>query len=133
MAVTTNNYSALLYANATTTFNVLGSAVASCAPTGYGNVWIPIQVAVSTTSSQSTIGTLYIGPNLPFYALAGLLGSTQLQNLGTAVPADGNSIGFVSNFTIPYGQAVIFAWEGGSLGSSASMSVTGTQSAIYWR
>jgi hypothetical protein len=112
----------------------VGSAIAVIGPSGFGNVWVPIQVAVTCTGTSTPIGNLYIGPNLPVSNIAALLSSsTMIQQIGGTNTANNSSIGFVSNLTVSYGQALIFQWLGGTPGSQAVMTVTGTQTAQYFR
>jgi hypothetical protein len=131
--LTTKNYDALLTQSAQAVLDSSGQGIAVCAPSGIGNVWIPIQVAVTCSGVSTPTGNLYIGPNFAPSALKGLLAATFLQNIGGTATANNDSIGFVSNLTVPFGQALIFQWTGGSSGGQAVMTVTGTQTAQYWR
>lgn len=134
MNITSKSFNALLQASNSVTLDGSGNGVAVCGPTGLGNVWVPIQVAVSTSTNVSTpIANLYLGPLLPPMSLKVLLKTSQVTNLGGTATANNDSIGFVSNLTVPQGQALIVQWAGGDAGATATMVVTGTQIATYFR
>jgi len=130
-----NTYNALLTAGSTVDADESGSAIAILGPTGIGSNWYPVQVAVSSTSVSNATGQLYQGPTMPQYAIASILNSSSnfLQQIGGTYTANNNSIGFVSNLTIPFGQSLIFQWLGADNGSQCALTVTGTQTATYWR
>jgi hypothetical protein len=128
-----NTFNALLTAGANCIIGANGTGIALTGPTGIGSNWYPIQVAVTCNSPITPIGNLYLGPSLPVKSIAGILSDGILQQIGYTNTANGDSIGFVSNLAVPYGQALVFQWIGAQEGSQGSLLVTGTQSATYWR
>jgi hypothetical protein len=134
--MTNGTYNAQLYTTESVTLDANGNGIVVLGPTGLGNVWAPIQVAVFTSTNVITpTGYLYTGPNVPAYVAKGEIGSVTspfLQIGGTAT-ANNDSIGFVSNLAVSYGEALVFQWSGGDAGAQATMSVTGSQTATYFR
>lgn len=126
-------YPALLTAGATGLLDASGNGLAVVGPSGIGNTWAPSQVAVSTTTNVSTPEAfLYLGPLLPLAALAALMNTPQLTQLGGTANGSNDSIGLVG-VQVPQGQALIVQWQGGDPGATAIMTVTGNQVATYWR
>lgn len=129
-----HTFNALLTAGNTCTLDADGNGVAACGPSGVGNVWFPAQVAVSTTTNLSTpIAFLFLGPLLPLAALAALLDTPQLTQLGGTSNGSNDSIGLTGAVQVPQGQALIVQWQGGDPGATGIMSVSGNQSATYWK
>lgn len=127
-------YPALLTAGATCVLDGSGNGLAVAGPTGLGSVWIPAQVAVSTTTNVSTpIAFLYLGPLLPLTALAALMGTPQVTQLGGTSNGSNDSIGLTGAVQVPQGQALIVQWQGGDAGATGIMTVSGNQVATYWR
>lgn len=116
-----------------TTIGANGNGLAYCGPTGIGSNWYPSQVAISTSTAVSNPEAfLYIGPLVPVYALQNLLKTTQVTQIANSVNGSNDSIALL-NITVPQGQALIVQWIGGDAGATAVMTVTGTQSATYFR
>lgn len=129
-------YNALLQSSAVTTLDGEGNGIVAVGPQGIGAVWVPTQVAVSTSTSASTpAGQLYLGPLLPVSNLSALLASpAAVGALGGTSTADSDSIGLLgSGLQVPQGQALIFVWAGGDVGATATMTVTGSQQVTYWK
>ena len=125
---------ALLTAAGQCTFDADGNGIAVCGPTGIGNIWVPAQVAVSSSTNVSTpIAGLYLGPLLPAAALATLMSTQQITQLGGTATGNNDSIGLTGAIQVPQGQALIVQWLGGDPGATGIMTVTGTQIATYWR
>jgi hypothetical protein len=132
--VSQHTYSALLGSSGQVKLNSSGNGIASCGPSGVGNVWQPSQIAISTSSDVSTpAANLYLGPLTPDYALATLLTTQQVTLLGGSITGNNDSIALLSSILVPFGQALIVQWLGGDSGATAIMTVTGTQSAVYFR
>lgn len=126
-------YAALLTQGATCELDADGNGLAICGPSGIGNMWQPSQVAVSTSTNASTpIAFLYLGPLLPLAALAALMNTPQVTQLGGTSNGSNDSIGLVG-VQVPQGQALIVQWQGGDPGATGTMSVSGNQTATYWR
>lgn len=126
-------YQALLTAGAQTVLDGSGNGIAVCGPSGLGSAWVPAQVAVGTATSVSTpVAYLYLGPLLPVTALKALLATSQVSQLGGTSNGANDSIGLLG-IQVPQGQALIVQWLGGDAGTTATMTVTGQQTATYWR
>lgn len=129
-----NSYPALLTASGQCTFDSDGNGLAVAGPSGIGNIWVPAQVAVSSSTSISTpIAYLFLGPLLPAAALAELMNTQQVTQLGGTSTGNNDSIGLTGAVQVPQGQALIVKWLGGDPGATGIMTVTGTQIATYWR
>lgn len=129
-----HTFDALLNAGATCTLDANGDGLAVCGPSGLGNVWVPAQVAVSTTTNVSTpIAFLFLGPLLPLAALQALMNTAQVTQLGGTSNGSNDSIGLTGAVQVPQGQALIVQWQGGDPGATGIMSVSGNQSATYWK
>lgn len=93
----------------------------SVGPAGLGTIWYPLSAVISTSvgpydSSQCQV---YVGPaGLPTL-LQGTLATGGAGTVSLAIPA------------IQPGLSVIAVWTGGTVGSTASLNVTGTMSALY--
>lgn len=126
-------YNALLNSGAQTILDTSGNGIAVCGPTGAGATWTPVQIGVNTTTNVSTpIATLYIGAFMPVYALNIMISTAQISQIAATSAGNGDSIGLVG-VIIPPGQALIVQWVGGDFGAQATMTVTGMQTATYWR
>lgn len=126
-------FPALLASGASGLLDASGNGLAVCGPSGVGNIWTPAQVAVSTSTSDSTpIAFLYLGPLLPLAALQALMNTAQVTQLGGTSNGANDSIG-LNGVQVPQGQALIVQWLGGDPGATATMTVTGNQIATYWR
>lgn len=131
--LTQHVYPALLNASGTCTLDTNGDGIAYCGPSGVGNAWSPAQVAVFTSTNNSTpTATLYLGPNIPTQALATLMGTSQVTQLAGTATGDNDSIGLL-NVNVQPGQALIVQWLGGDPTATATLVVTGSQIATYWR
>ena len=96
-----------------------GTATISVGPAGLGTVWYPASAVVSTTTGQLDTSTcnIYVGP-------AGY--PTTLQ--GSVYSGNG-----VVSLAIPAmspGLFIVAVWTGGTTGSTASLNVTGTMTAM---
>ena len=96
-----------------------GTITLSIGPAGFGNVWYPAQVTVSTTTGPLDTSTcnVYLGPaNTPVTLLAQIITGNGV--LATALP----------NMTA--GQYLIAIWTGGHTGDTAAINITGTMDTI---
>jgi hypothetical protein len=100
--------------------NGSGAGTASVGPTGLGTVWYPASVVFGTsvTPFDSSIINVYVGPAGVPTALQGTLITGGVGVVSLAIPA------------MSPGLYIIAVWSGGTAGSTVSMNVTGSMSAL---
>jgi hypothetical protein len=102
------------------TFGASGKVTISLGPTGLGTTWYPASAVISTTVGQfdTSSCSIYVGPAGVPTTLQGTLFTGGGGVLALAIPA------------MSPGLYIIAVWTGGTAGSTASINVTGTQTAL---
>lgn len=101
------------------TVNGAGAAQLSAGPQGWGTVWYPSSVVISTTTGAADASTAacYIGS----------IAAANLQG-GQSYAGGGDTIG-LSVVSMTPGDLLIVVWAGAAPGDTATMNVIGTQDA----
>jgi hypothetical protein len=96
-----------------------GTITLSIGPSGFGNVWYPAQVTVSTTTGPLDTSTcsVYLGP-----------ANTPVTLLGQIFTGNGVLAAALPNMTA--GQYLIAVWTSGHNGDTAAINITGTMDTI---
>jgi hypothetical protein len=107
-------------AQALLVLNGSGGGTASVGPTGLGTVWYPASAVFGTsvTPFDSSTISLYIGPAGVPTTLQGTLITGGVGTIALAIPQ------------LTPGLYIIAVWTGGTPGSTVSMNVTGSASAL---
>lgn len=100
--------------------NGSGYGIASVGPTGLGTVWYPASAVFSTSVApfDSSTVNLYVGPAGVPNTLQGTLITGGVGTIALAIPQ------------LTPGLYIIAVWTGGTAGSTVSVNVTGSMSAL---
>lgn len=107
-------------AQAIIVLNGSGGGTASVGPAGLGTVWYPASAVFGTSVTPFDTSTIqvYVGPAGVPSALQGTLITGGIGTVSLAIPS------------ISPGLYIIAVWTGGTAGSTVSMNVTGSASAL---
>lgn len=102
------------------TFGASGTVTISVGPAGMGTVWYPASAVIATTVGvlDTAQCSIYVGPAGVPTTLQGTLFTGGAGVLSLAIPA------------MSPGLFIIAVWTGGTSGSTASLNVTGTMTAL---